>query len=246
MTTSRILLVCAALLMTFSSAVFAESQGNDYKGITDPFGDPSNYEFAEDEKEDKEFFHLGRFLTFGVDLGIGAFTGGLGLTNSPAFLAGARLVYFFDRSLAVEAAVHFAKHQDVVVSGSQRMVIDAQVIPITIGFRYYFDVKNAPKALALANPYLALAGGMYMRMQNVVSNTGGFQVGSSEGSESSFGAQGGGGVEFNVYRQHIYIGADIRYHFVFFADESQTFQLLQPGDRGGDYFTGALSLTYSF
>ena len=50
-------------------------------GVSDPFGDPTNYEFQEDEKEDKEFFHLGRYVMFGVDLGAGIYTGGLGATT---------------------------------------------------------------------------------------------------------------------------------------------------------------------
>src|SRR4051794_21759426 len=163
----RSLTIALALGLALSSLqAFGESQGSDYKGVTDPFGDPANYEFAEDEKEDKEFFHLGRYLMFGVDLGVGLFTGGLGRTNDPGFSVGAKLIYFFVRHLAMEAAGHYSKHLDSVpITQAQSLDIDTGLIPINLGFRYYFDTKNAPRAIAMANPYLALGGGIYIRNQ---------------------------------------------------------------------------------
>lgn len=237
------------LLCCFPMFAFAESQSNDYKGITDPFGDPANYEFAEDEKEDKEFFHLGRYLTFGLDFGAGIFTGGLGETNDPGFYFGARLVYYFDKHLAMEAAGHFAKHLDSIpVSSTQSLDIDTSIIPITLGFRYYFDTKNAPKAVAMSNPYLALGGGIYLRDETPTTAPSGISV--TGGSNSSFGANAGGGVEFAVYGQHVYLGVDIRYHLVFFSydfsiDPSTTSQI-QESSRTGGYFTAVGTLTYSF
>src|SRR5262249_30149836 len=98
--------LCVCLLMaSYGRVTRAESQSNgDYKGVTDPFGDPSNYEFSEDEKEDKEFFHLGRYVMLGADVGIGAFTGGLGRTANPGLYIGAHMMYFFDKSIAFEIA----------------------------------------------------------------------------------------------------------------------------------------------
>lgn len=241
-------MACVLLLgFCLCTRVRAESQGSEYKGVTDPFGDPANYEFAEDEKEDKEFFHLGRYLMFGIDFGVGIFTGGLGRTVEPGPYVGARLVYFFDKAIAFEAAAHYSNHLDKVVAGSAELQIDTNMIPITLGFRYYFDTKNAPKAIAIANPFLAFGGGIYMRNQNVIAATGGFEVeGANDATTSNFGGYGGGGVEFAIYRRHIYLGVDARYHFVFFTDESADFR--QPGlvDRSGDYFTTCLTLTYNF
>lgn len=238
------------LLLVLSSFQFlrAESQGSEYKGITDPFQDPQAYEFAEDEKDDKEFFHLGRFLMLGVDLGLGTYTGGLGRSNSPGFMVGGRLVYFFDKSIAFEAAVHYVKTDDVVQpSTTQLLKIDTTLMPITAAIRYYFDTKNAPKAIAVANPYLVGGGGMYIRNQNVLQQQGLPVTLEEDASSSNFGFLLGAGFEFAIYKKHIYLGGDFRYHFVFFSDEANDFGgVLEPGERAGDIFTSLLTLTYSF
>ncbi|GEM_PF-734135 len=221
----------------------AESQGNDYKGITDPFGDPSNYEFSDDEREDKEFFHLGRYLMLGVDLGVGLYTGGLGKITSPGFLVGGKLIYFFDKSIAFEGAMHYTRQTKTLpVVGAQAQVIDTTLIPITGAFRYYFDVKSAPKAIAVANPYLVGGGGVYMRSENNL-------TGGDSAATNSFGALFGGGAEFNIYRKHIYLGVDLRYHFIFFPDEDITTYdtgTVEPGTNSGDYFSSLITITFNF
>lgn len=229
------------------ATLHAESQSNDYKGITDPFGDPANYEFAEDERDDKEFFHLGRYLMLGVDMGMAMFTGGLGRSTDPGFYIGGRLLYFFDRALAFEMAVHYSNHLDSIRSSSAQADIDTTMVPVTAGFRYYFDTREAPRAIAVANPYLNFGAGMYFRSQSVLSSN----VNATDGSSSSFGAYGGGGVEFLVYKKNVYLGGDLRYHFVFFPDENETFArggqpVLQEGDRAGDFFTATINITYNF
>jgi opacity protein-like surface antigen len=233
------------LILPFAS-LKAESQGSEYKGITDPFQDPQSYEFAEDEKDDKEFFHLGRFMMLGVDLGLGTYTGGLGRSNSPGFNLGGRLIYFFDKSMALEAGVHFTRTTDnVQPSSNQTIKIETTLIPITAALRYYFDTKNAPKAIAVANPYLVGGGGMYIRNQNVVAQNP--VVLDDDASSNNFGALFGAGFEFAIYRRHIYMGADFRYHMVFFGDEDQDFGgILEPGERGGDFFSSLLTITYNF
>jgi len=238
--------------LSFNSAfVRAESQGNDYKGITDPFGDPSNYEFTDDEREDKEFFHLGRYLMLGVDFGVGLYTGGLGKISSPGFLVGGKLIYFFDKSIAFEGAIHYTRQtKKLPILGEDPQEIDTTLIPITGAFRYYFDVKSAPKAIAVENPYLGGGGGVYMRSENNL-------TGGDSAATNSFGALIGGGAEFNIYRKHIYLGIDLRYHFIFFPDEDLTTYSTQnnpdpatpnlnPGDNSGDYFSSLITLTFNF
>jgi len=236
--------ILLALLLNTAPA-FSESQNGDYQGITDPFGDPANVEFAEDEKEDKEFFHLGRFLMVGVDLGMGVFTGGLGSSNSPGFAVGGRFIYFFDRALGLEAAVHTSSHVDAIRSTGVSADIDTSLMPVTAGVRYYFDTKSAPRALALANPYVVAGAGLYIRNQTVTASTG--TVSATNGATNNFGGFVGAGVEFLIYRRHIYLGADLRYHLVFFDDEDATFgNSLELGARSGDYFNAVISLTYNF
>jgi hypothetical protein len=232
--------------LVFTSAfVLAESKApGEYPGVSDPFADPSHYEFADEEKDDKEFFHLGRFLMFGADVGAGIFTGGLGTTASPAVLFGGRLVYFFDKALALEGRVSYSLHQDLITAGAGVADLDVTLFSFGGGFRYYFDTKSAPRAIAIANPFLAIGGGLYMRTPAVVSNT---ISGASFQSSSSFGVYGGGGVEFLIYKNHIYLGLDLRYHMVFFPDESSTLGgAVLAGSRGGDFITTAATITYSF
>ncbi|MBI4405626.1 MAG: outer membrane beta-barrel protein [Deltaproteobacteria bacterium] len=233
------------LLLVWLTPLLAESQGDDYKGITDPFGDPSTYEFSEDEKDDKEFFHLGRFLMIGIDFGAGLFTGGLGRSVEPGFLVGGKLVYFFDRSLAMEIGVHYSHHLDAVRGLNNFTVdIDTAMIPITFGILYYFNTQNAPKAIAIANPYIGLGGGAYMRRQTAATAAAGL---ANSASGTHFGGWLAGGLEFPIYRKHIYLGIDARFHLIFFNDEDDTFNgNIEAGDRAGDYFTPAVTLTYSF
>lgn len=237
-------LVCLFFLSLSGATVYAESQQGDYPGVTDPFADPSQYEFNEEEKEDKEFFHLGRFLMFGVDGGAGIFTGGLGTSAGAGMMLGARLLYFFDKSLAIEGRFHFSQHLDVIIGQSQNADRDVQMMSFGGGFRFYFDTKSAPRAIAIANPYLAAGAGVYMRNQAMISGT--MPLPAFE-SDSSFGGFAGGGIEFLIYRKHVYLGVDIRYHLVFFSDENDTLSgQVFDGDRAGDYLNTLVTLTYSF
>ncbi len=236
-------LILAAIVLV-QSPLWSESKppGGDYPGVADPFSDPSQYEFSDEERDDKEFFHLGRFLMIGVDLGAGIFTGGLGSTASPAFLIGGRLIYFFDKALALEGRLSFSTHQDLIVAGSSTTDLDVSLFSAGGGFRYYFDTKSAPRAIAIANPFLAVGAGIYSR-----NFTGSGPLAGLLAASSSFGAYGGAGVEFLIYRKHIYLGMDLRYHMVFFPDESATFSgTVAAGSRGGDYMSTAATLTYSF
>lgn len=246
-TRSIFLWALIALVAVSANTAWGESQNSDYKGINDPFGDPSNYEFAEDEKEDKEFFHLGRFFMLGLDLGAGLYTGGLGESTDPGFYTGIRVIYFFDRQLAFEAGFHYASQTDVITAATGRLTLDTTLMPITGGFRFYFDTRDAPRALSLANPYLSLGAGAYLRNSTTTSNTPGFELDTPDPSNANFGAYAGAGMEFSIYRKHLYLGLDIKYHMIIFIDESSTLgNLLDAGARSGDYFTPCISFTYNF
>ena len=240
-----IFILISLLTLSLSAPLHAESQGSDYKGVTDPFGDPTTYEFADEEKEDKDWFHLGRFMMLGVDAGLGIFTGGLGRTNSPGFYMGGHLIYFFDRSIAMEIAGHYVTDTDTLTfTSGGSLSIATSLIPITLAMRYYFDIRNAPKAIALANPYLLLGAGLYIRNQTVIQAS---SVSAQGGSTTSFGALGGAGAEFDIYHKRIYMGVDLRYNFIFFSDANDTLSgRVAQGDRSGGYFTSVLSMTYNF
>jgi hypothetical protein len=244
--------ILSVSVLVLAKPCWAESQGTDYKGITDPFGDPANYEFADDEREDKDFFHLGRFLMLGIDGGVGLYTGGLGKTVNPGFYIGAHLLFFFDRSLALEGAAHYVDQQDNLNlnNGTDILIVDENLIPLTLGMRYYFDVRNAPKAIAVANPYLAAGAGVYIRLENVLKQTGHFATvtstaGGNNANSTSFGGHGGGGIQFDIYHRHIFLGLDMRYHVIFFPDTNDDLNV-QGVDNSGNFVTATVGLTYNF
>ncbi len=233
----HIALLCVMSVPSLSSG---ESKGGaDYPGVADPFADPSQYEFSDEEKDDKEFFHLGRYLMIGLDIGANILTGGLGSSTVPGVLAGGHLIYFFDKALSLEIKGSYSNHLDQLRGGEE---IDTTLTGFTGGFRYYFDTKAAPKAIAIANPYLIAGAGVFMRNQTVVAGT----VNGLTPS-TNFTLLGGGGVQFLIYRNHIYLGADVRYQMVFFNDENSTLGgKALAGERAGDLLSTALTLTYSF
>lgn len=241
------LLATFAFVVAWTSPSYAESQGQDYRGVQDPFGDPTNYEFTEDEREDKEFFHLGRYVMLAVDLGAGVLTGGLGASTGPGFFVGGRLVYFLDRQLAMEIGGHYSNHLDsVVVSTTRRLDLDTNIISLGGGFRFYFETKNAPRAMAIANPFLVIGADMIMRNQVVVNSQGTITAPPNPDS-SAFGGNIGGGAEFLIYRRHVYLGVDLRYHLIFWPDKDDTLGgAVAAGSRDGGYVTTAATLTYNF
>src|SRR5205823_4890660 len=108
-------------------------------------------------------------------------------------------------------------------SSSQFVNIDTTMMPITVGFRYYFDVKNAPKVLSIANPYVVLGAGMYIRGQNVLAIQGLSLQSGSTTTTYNWGGYFGAGAEFLLYRKSVYLGLDLRYHLIFFGDSNDTF-----------------------
>ncbi len=230
------------IALILASVANAESTQPEYPGVADPFADPGQYEFADDEKEDKEFFHLGRFFMMGLDVGAGVFTGGLGASAGAGMQFGARVLYFFDRSIAFEGRIHYSNHLDVTPVNGSSYDLETNLIEAAVGFRYYFDTKSAPRAIAIANPYLGFGAGLYSRDQIVVRAATGFP---EPEPSSSFGGNAGGGVEFLVYRKHIYVGLDLRYHMIFFPDENLSWNGAV-GGRAGDYFTTLFTVTYNF
>jgi hypothetical protein len=241
----KILLSVLSLFLVLSQPSFGESK-SDYPGVADPFADPAQYEFSDEEKDDKEFFHLGRFMMIGVDMGAGIYTGGLGSTTAPGFMFGGHLIYFFDKSFAFEGRLSYSNSLDSPRgAGSTGVDIDTNLTGATAGFRYYIDTKAAPRAIAIANPYLAVGGGVFMRSQRRIASVGAGNY--TFTPSTNFGAYAGGGIQFAVYRNHVYLGMDIRYQMVFFPDENGTLGgLVSQGGRSGDYLTTAVSATYSF
>lgn len=244
---------CATLLLIFfcfpawSQSENSAQDFEDYNAFeTDPI---------ELDKEVSEYF--GRFFQSNMLLGTGLFTGGLGRANSPGFNLGLRFVYYFDRVWAAEIAGSWVRHSTFYNSSNTGlnnvdMQMQTTVVPIQIGIRYAFDVKQLPRSIALMNPFLASDFELLMRSEKVESSP--ELTGMPASLKSKFAANAvvnskaygmnlGGGMEFDVYRNKLFLGVDLRYHILFWSDADD---IVGKVDRRGNYFTILGMATYNY
>jgi outer membrane protein W len=213
---------------------------------TDPFQDDHDFYDVSDEKSDEAFFHLDRFFQVEVMGGIGLFTGGLGATHAVGGAVGFNFNYFLDNAFAVETGMWFS-FQDNEVDGTLGTGTTITEVSTTylfvpnIGIRYYFNTAPLSRTLAKFNPYLGVGIDWVIRRQTFHSSTIGRA--NTAKSESNFGFNGGLGVAALVYGRSLYLGMDMRFHYLFFegeADDTTGFS------RAGDYFTILATLTYDY
>jgi opacity protein-like surface antigen len=208
------------------------------------------------DRETRDIF--GRFFQTELSIGTGLFTGGLGSANAPGIHLGIRFILFFDQIWAMELGGAFARHSSAYTptnTGESNIdyAFSTRLVDTSIGFRYGFDQEALPRGFTTLNPYLAANGELFFRSEKAndfaTATTGGFTGGAEKcalnetNNSSAFGIALGGGVQFDVYKENLFVGIDIRYHYLFWPDSA-----VRVGDlsRGGSYFTlaGALVLNY--
>ena len=197
----------------------------------DPFADYSEFDEAQDEEEDINFFRNGRFLTLGFNGGARGFTGGLGnmYQTSPTF--GLFLAYFFDLRFAMQFGFQTSDHSFHIASASGNSA--SGTIGITaymLDLKYYVNTQNVTKGLAKLNPYIIGGFGRVDRTSTIE----GVQGFSKEGA-MAFDI--GVGIELPLLRNKMFFGVQALYQMINFQDENTEIVFVN-NDRTGKYPNG--------
>ncbi len=203
----------------------------------DPFADYSEFDEAQEEEADINFFRNGRFVTVGFMGGTRGFTEGMGTMyqSSPAF--GLYLAYFFDLRFALQFSFLTSDHKFQVKSNQSgvRQTGNIGITSFGLDMKYYLNTQNVTKGLAKFNPYL-IAGFTRVDRTTNLANVNGF------GKEGAMGFDIGAGMEFPMLRNKMYFGGQAMYQLVNFQNEN-TMVTFYGNDRTGQYPNGD---TYTF
>lgn len=196
----------------------------------DPFADYSEFDEAQDEEADINFFRNGRFVTLGFIGGMRGFTGGLMnmYRTSPAF--GLFLSYFFDLRFALQFSFLTSDHGFHVASPNQAANGNVGVTSFGLDIKYYVNTQNVTKGLAKFNPYLIAGFGRVDRTTNL-EGVQGF------GKEGAMAFDLGLGIELPMMNNKMFFGAQGMYQMVNFQDEN-TEIVFDNGDKTGKYPNG--------
>lgn len=181
----------------------------------DPFSDYAEFEEGSDEEADVNFFHNGRFFSVGILVGYESFTDILGKIYKPNLTYGIYVTYFFDLRTAIQAVYATGDHALTITDSKTATSVTGKTSlqRFEFDFKYYLNTQNVTRGLAALNPYLVGGLSNYFRT---------FTINGSAGfvRDTTFGFQGGLGIEVPISRNKIYIGAQGMYHYINFPDES--------------------------
>ncbi len=210
---------------------------------------------------------FGRFFQNTLLVGTGVFTGDLGAANAAGFMLGMRFVFYFDKVWGIELGASYGKHStlyDERNTGTTGidLLMNTHLIPFNLGIRYGFDQDSLPRGFATMNPYLALAGELMYRSERVVGTptvtglTGEALTRYRDNdiiNSNALGFNVGGGIEFDVYKNRLLLGFDLRYHVIFWGDAqlrmgdpTSSGSEKEPLERSGGFITILGSLTYNY
>jgi hypothetical protein len=197
----------------------------------DPFADYSEFDEAQDEEADINFFHNGRFVTLGFIGGMRGFTSGLGTMYRPATSFGLFLSYFFDLRFALQFSFNTSSHGFHIGAPNH---VDANgdigISSFSLDIKYYINTQNVTKGLAKFNPYIIAGFGRVDRTTNI-QNVEGF------GKEGAMAFDLGAGIELPMMRNKMFFGAQGLYQMVNFQDKN-TEVIFVDSQRTGRYPNG--------
>ncbi len=203
----------------------------------DPFADYSEFDEAQDEEADINFFRNGRFVTVGFMGGFRGFTEGLGGMYRPATRFGLFLSYFFDLRFALQFSFLTSDHTFRVVGSNPDQVARGNVSITTFGLdiKYYVNTQNVTKGLAKFNPYF-IAGFARVDRTTSLQDPGG-DVLPGFGREGAMGFDFGIGIELPMLRNKMYFGGQAMYQLVNFQNENTEIRF-NSGEQTNKYPNG--------
>lgn len=231
----------AAISVSWSLSAHAQTAGSapgvqvaqfDADDTYDPFADYSEFDEAQDEEADINFFRNGRFVTVGFTGGFRGFTEGLGTMYQSAPAFGLYLSYFFDLRFAVQFSFLTSDHSFRVVSPNSGQVGRGNIgiTAFGIDMKYYLNTQNVTKGLAKFNPYF-IGGFSRVDRTTSIADVQGF------GKEGAMGFDLGIGIELPMLRNKMYFGAQGMYQMVNFHNEN-TEVVFDNNDRTGKFPNG--------
>jgi hypothetical protein len=181
----------------------------------DPFADYSEFDEAQEEEADINFFRHGRFVTIGFIGGLRGFTQGLGNLYTPAPSFGLFLSYFFDLRFAMQFSFNTSDHAFHVTSvdGQQTATGTVGITNFALDMKYYINTQNVTKGLAKFNPYF-IGGFARVDRTTHIDGLSGF------GKEGAMGFDLGGGIEFPMLKNKMYFGGQALYQMINFQDKN--------------------------
>lgn len=234
------LVALSSLILTAGRAHAADYHLLDAKTVAqfdaddtyDPFADYSEFDEAQDEEADINFFRNGRFVTIGFLGGLQGFTGQSAqlFSMGPGF--GLYLSYFFDLRFALQFSFLTSDHNVHIKSGTSGRTATGNInlTNFSMDLKYYVNTQNVTKGLAKFNPYF-IAGFSHVQRTVNVQDTAGFS------KEGCMGFDVGGGIEIPMMRNKMYFGGQALYQLVNFQDKGSEIQF-DGGDHTGKYANG--------
>jgi hypothetical protein len=180
----------------------------------DPFADYSEFDSAQEEEEDINFFRNGRFLSIGLLLGLRGFTDTLGSLVSMNANYGLFLTYFFDLRFALQFSFTTGDHSYGFTSASGIPYSgDLGIQDFGFDIKYYVNTQNVTKGLAKFNPYVLVGFSEIFRTQSVPGTA-------AYGKDSATGFDLGGGIEWPLMHNQMFWGIQAMYQLVTFPGSS--------------------------
>jgi hypothetical protein len=217
------LLMATLIALSTPLSSYAQDEADAY----DPFIDYNEFEIADEEEADINFFRHGRFVTMGFLLGYRSFTEGMGQIYGDDVAYGGYLSYFFDLRFALQFGYTTSSHS-IAVGGVRG---DTKIGALSIDLKYYLNTQNVTKGLATLNPYF-VGGFSSFNRQSTVDGQPEFS------KDSAMGVNMGMGIEIPFLNNKMYFGAQGMYQLVNFRDENSEIVLDEGQNRTGRYPNG--------
>jgi hypothetical protein len=209
----------------------------------DPFADYSDFDSAQEEEEDINFFRNGRFVTLALLLGARGWTGNLAKLYSTNANYGIGLTYFFDLRFAAMFSFTTSSHTFAFTSSDGPHGGSIGIQNFGLDLKYYIVTQNVTKGLGKFNPFILVGFSEVLRTTNSPDT-------SAYGKDSANAFDLGGGIEFPLMRNKMFFGFSLVYQLVNFANEGSqlvTANGVQTGiyPSGDSYLaTGTLGINF--